>query len=180
MYGNDHEYANSRLEQTVVVYDGKPVFVTCVQRGMTATVSYLDSIETFFKVKVDELDLHPVRLGYCNRGGAVAYLMRKPMRRDWRQGLRFGNFTAIGDFPAEALSYKDVGQVILGKYPTFAKVLEEITKKRVHSMAWCREWAIDSGLRLWHKRNVVGTIEDGKPVLNAESHFLREALEEVL
>lgn len=190
MYGDDYEYADSRLAGTIVTLDGQPVYVHKVGVKMVANVSYLSTFDNMIKCDAKQLDLHPVKLGYCNLGGGLAYLMRKPMRRDYKQGLRHGNFTSSGDFPAEAIGYKQLGDVILGKYPTFGEVFKVATGvakslnpfKPVTKMglAWCREWAMTSGGVLCYKGNDVGKLLANTPTLNEDYVHLRQALEEAL
>lgn len=180
MYGNDYEYANSRLEGTVVRLKGKPVYISSVGQEMTANVSYLTSIEEIFKVTVDELDLKPVPLGYCNRRGSTSYLMRMPMRRDWRQGTRIANMRAEGAFPPDVLAYKELDPVIRGEYPTLKECLEFVGQRGGRTMAWCREWAVGSDSQLFHKSELVGSIVDGVPTLDKTNSYLSQALGEVL
>lgn len=178
MYGKDHEYAHSRLEQTVVSLNGEPVFVMTVKRGMLVTYSTLKDMTTYLTCRVDDLDLRPVKLGYCNHVRGVSYLMRMPMRRDWRQGLRFGNFIGVG-FDVRHLAYTDLYDVIKGNYPTFAQVLVKLKSGEVKTLAWCRAWAM-SKTDLFYKGQKVGSIVANKPVLNDDNLYLREALEESL
>lgn len=178
MYGKDHEYAHSRLEQTVVSLKGEPVFVMTVKRNMVVTYATLKDLTTFLTCCVDDLDLKPVKLGYCNNARGISYLMRMPMRRDWRQGLRFGNFTGIG-FDVRHLAYHDLYNVIKGVYPTFAQAVTSIKRGEAKALAWCREWAIDK-TNVYHKGQRVGTLVDNKPVLNDDCTYLREALEEAM
>lgn len=180
MYGNDYDYANSRLEGTIVRLEGKPVFITNVTRGMKANVSYLTSIDDLFKVDVDDLDLKPVPLGYCNKDGTTTYLMRMPMRKDWRQGTRIANMCSRGHFRPYHLRYSDLEPVITGKYPTLKQALEFVLKKAGSSMAWSREWAVGFGNVLYYKSEPVGSIVEGKPTLEETNNYLSQSLEEVL
>lgn len=179
MYGKDHEYANSRLMETVVKLEGEPVYVANVVRGMLATYCSIKDMHQFKTCPVDDLDLKPVKLGYLNHPArGLNYLMRIPKRNDWRQGLRFGNFTGLG-FDVRHLRYEDLYDVIKGNYSTYAQALAAIKGKKVGSQAWCREWAMIGAL-LVYKGTPVGKIIAGKPVLDEQNHYLREALEEVL
>ena len=183
MYGDDYEYANTRLAETIVRLGENPVFIHAVGIGMRVVYSLLSQIDEAEPKAVDlaELDLSPVKLGYINVRGGCDYLTRYPMRRDWRQGLRRGNFGAIGGvLDPMRINYKDLDKCIRGEYPTFAKVLAAKS-----SAAWHREWAIKKlpgeAPVLWYKgQKEVGTIEDGVPVLSGRFIYLREALQEVL
>lgn len=190
MYGDDYEYAASRLDGTIVTLEGQPVYVHSVGVKMVAIVASLKDVQALTQCDAKQLDLHPVKLGYCNMGGRTAYLMRKPMRRDYKQGLRRGNFTSVGDFVADEVEYTHLSDVILGKYPSFEQVLKLATgavknlnpfkKEAKSSMAWCREWAMSSEGVLYHKGDVVGSLRDNVPALDEDYTYLRQALEEAL
>lgn len=183
MYGDDYEYANTRLAETIVRLGEDPVFIHAVEKGMKVMYSRLDQMDEFDPqaIELAELDLHPVKLGYINVRGGCDYLTRYPMRRDWRQGLRRGNFGAIGGvLDPMRISYKDLDKCIRGQYPSFARVLAAKS-----SAAWHREWAVKKlpgeAPVLWYKgQKEVGTIDDGVPVLSERFIYLREALKEAL
>lgn len=190
MYGDDYEYAGSRLDGTIVTLDNKPVYVNKIGPKMVAVLSWLNSLDDTFKHDAKELDLHPVKLGYCNAYGTASYLMRKPMRRDYKQGLRHGNFFSLGEVHAERIGYQLLDNVIKGVYPTYEQVVETATGKvpqlnpfkavKVGRMAWCREWAMDTTGILLYKGKPVGNHVEGKNVLDDSHSYLREALEEAL
>lgn len=182
MYGKDHEYANSRLVETIVRKGKTPIFVVSVNRGMVVHYYRLDEVGAQLQTcDIDELDLHPVPLGYCNYNKFATYLSRIPMRRDWRQGLRKGNFTSQGDgYPGERIPYEALSQVIIGEYPTYPACLDAVRK--VKSMAWSRHWAVGNGLEVFYKggRSPVGKVEEGNVILIPSFSYLKEALQESL
>lgn len=181
MYGDDYEYANTRLAETIVRLGDDPVYVHMVEQGMRVVYQKLEDMDGDIKeVHIDELDLRPVKLGYINVRGGCDYLTRFPMRRDWRQGLRKGNFCAVGGvLDAMRINYKDLDRVIRGIYPSFDKAVS-----LKYSTAWHREWAVkkvDDAKLLWYKgQKIVGTIDDNGPMLNEKFIYLREALQEAL
>lgn len=179
MYGKDHEYANSRLTETVVKLEDEPVYVYAVKRGMLVDYAPIREINNIKKCQVDDLDLKPVKLGYLNHVRGLNYLMRMPKRNDWRQGLRFGNFTGLG-FDVRHLRYEDLYDVIKGNYQSFEQAIKALKSKAVRGQAWSRDWAIVENDCLAYKGRPVGALIDGKPVLTTENLYLREALEEVL
>src|ERR1700754_2631417 len=102
MYGHDYVYAQTRIQGTVlrVLATGEPVYVVQVSGdGRCACVpidlDWGDRNNNIY-LQVDELDMHPVPLGYVNCAGEATYLMRVPMRRDWKQGLRQENCWSSG------------------------------------------------------------------------------------
>lgn len=181
MYGDDHEYAASRLVGTVVRVDQEPVFVHEIRRGMKAVVCNLANLRENYVVDADKLNLEPVPLGMCNYSGVVSYLARVPMRRDWKQGLRKGNFVSLCGLDAGTIPPDVLGNVIKGVYPTFKECVDKIKKGEAKQMAWSREWAIDNDNNIIHKYDgVVGVLRKGIPDLKAEFMYLREALQEKL
>lgn len=180
MYGDDWSYANSRLGETIVRLKGVPVYIFQVGPGMSVKYSKLEEIDNPSFCLVDDLDLKPVPLGYCNYNKNACYLARIPMRRDWRQGLRRGNFASLSGHAAERIPYDTLGQVILGDYPTYKACLDAVRK--VKSIAWHRHWAVDNGLQVFYKgaTRPVGNVVDGVVQLNSRSHYLAEALSESL
>lgn len=177
MYGDDWEYANSRLEGTIVRLGEEPIFVHAVKRGMKAEVSTLINIYEPFEVNANDLCLVPVPLGMCNFGGIARYLSRIPLRRDWRQGLRRENFTcSVGDHAA--IPPDVLAAVIKGEYPSLATCLGET--KPGQSIAWHRHWAVTGEEKLMYKRSVVGTSKGGVLLLDKQFNYLAEALEEAV
>ena len=178
MYGNDWEYAHSRLQGTIVRLGEEPVFVHGVQPGMKALLAKLEDIYTDFYVNANELNLVPVPLGMCNFSNTISYLSRIPLRRDWRQGLRRENFKSSNInhalIPPEVLS-----QVIKGQYPSFEEALKKATDAGI-SVAWHRNWALSHDGKLFYKRDKVGTSKGGVLLLDKPFQYLAEALEEAV
>lgn len=187
MYGDDWKYAASRLDGTIVTHEGHAVYVEQVGQKMIAKIIGVRALEVggedYRRVKVNDLDLTPVKLGFCNFDNRVNYLARMPMRRDWRQGLRRGNFVSMCGHVAERIPYTKLADVIEGIYPTFEEVVKQL--KVNHSMAWCREWGLlgtKGDAMLLYKNDVtVGrwSKKEG-PILDAQYIHLRESLEEAL
>lgn len=180
MYGDDWQYADSRLNNTIVRYEGKGVFVNKVMKKGALITSLRGGDGNV--VNLDDLDLTPVKLGFANIGNAISYLTRMPMRRDWRQGLRVGNFTSVYGTPADLVNYNALADTIEGIYPTLQECVDSPARVL---RAWCREWAVgNSKLKnnrpLIYKNLIVGCVRDGNPELSGEFMFLREALQEVL
>lgn len=178
MYSDDWEYASSRLCETIVRLNGEPVYIYNVGPGMKAKYGTLDNLDQEKFCQVEELDLKPVPLGYCNFNKVASYLTRMPMRRDWRQGLRRGNFVSLNGIAAERIPYDCLYQVIKGDYPSFAAALE--ASKKVKSIAWHRHWSVDCKGDVFHKGHYkpVGRVVNGTVELHSPSTYLMEALKE--
>lgn len=180
MYSDDYEYANSRLTETIVRLNGEPVYIYKVMAGMKTDYTTLDNMGEMKRCLTGELDLKPVPLGYCNYNKAACYLTRIPMRRDWRQGLRRGNFASLSGTNADRIPYEALRQCILGDYPSFEGAVEAV--KKLSSIAWHRHWAIDNKGQVLYKGGThpVGVLDNGQVVLASKYHYLKEALKESL
>ena len=180
MYGDDYAYASSRLAGTVVrLLDGTPIIVEDVHPKMRVTAVKLDKMDELIEVQLKDLNLKPVPLGMSNYNGQTTYLCRKPMRRDWKQGLRAGNFTSLFGYPAEIIPPSELSKVIRGEYPTFKDALVMLKKKGVNSVAWCRGWAADRAGNVYYKGvQGVGTVVDGNIILQDRYQHLRESFME--
>lgn len=178
MYADDYEYANSRLTETIVRLKGEPVYVYKVGPGMKTDYSLLNEMHVMKQCKTEELDLKPVPLGYCNYNKNACYLSRIPMRRDWRQGLRRGNFASLSGMNADRIPYEALKQCIIGEYPTFTAALEAV--KKLKSIAWHRHWCVDANNQVFYKGNgrPVGVVSGTDIVLSSKYQYLKEALKE--
>ena len=185
MYGKDYPYAQSRIQGTIVRIEktGEPVFVAYVSAlGKCSCVpiekDWGDSENNVY-LQVDELDMHPVPLGYVNCAGEATYLMRVPMRRDWKQGLRQENCWSSGR-RFSMIPMKDIKNCIMNRFPTFEKCLVDVEgSKKLKTIAWHRHWAVNGHMQVLYKNNeVVGCVEDGQVVLDKPFFYLKEALQE--
>lgn len=188
MYDKDYEYANSRLEGTIVRNGKHPVLVRCVNPDGTVDV------ETVVTGKrrsfhLDELNLASPPLGMTNTRSGAIYLARKPMRRDWRQGLRSNNITCLTG--NQEITTRLIYSAIRGSYPKLGVAIDDCMTNEI-SVAFHREWSVSWDDR---RREVVlnykwygaaGTIDpetymyelkDGPDYLFTH---LREALDEVI
>ena len=174
MYGEDFDYANTRLAGTIVRLNGKAVEVGNVNDGDGLAHYLCLSDDSEGSVDYRKLDLEPVPLGFINLGGRALYLTRVAKRNDWRQGVRGRTISGLREgYSKEALS-----RTIEGMYPTFREAKGSIEKSEVDSVAWCREWAVNKLGRLQYKRTVVGKIVGGTPLLINEYGYLQGSLDE--
>lgn len=181
MYGRDFDYAENRLSGSIVrlVDSGEPIQVVDIDHTGRCRFFHLDGrdSEPVF-CNLNDLNVRPVPLGYVNCGKSVAYLMRVPKRRDWKQGLRRNSCYSSGqDF--EDLHGVAIRNCILGRYPTFDRAVN-ITlgdKPTRNDTAFSRHWAINSrGWVLYKNHMKVGVIEGGAVKLDSEFLYLREVL----
>lgn len=186
MYGKDYPYAQSRIQGTVVrlLKNGEPVYVVYVNAygscGVTPIEEDWGDHDKTVVVHVDDLDLHPVPLGYVNCAGEATYLMRIPMRRDWKQGLRQENCWSSGRRFMQ-IPMKDIKNCIMDRFPTFDKALKDVSEsvRKIKIIAWHRNWAVStSGQVLYKNHEIVGGVIEDKIVLNPSFQYLKEALAE--
>lgn len=177
MYGEDWEYADSRLSDTVVCHNGRPFYVHRILQGMVALgIDLVHNKDA--SVPAIELELTPVKLGYCNFNRKAYYVCRIPSRR-YKQGLRKDNMScrALSGAPAR-LEYSQLTNTIIGVFPDFQKCVANVAN--LHSMAWHRDWAMDkAGCVYYRGTDIVGHIVEGKVVLATQFTHLKEALAEV-
>ena len=149
---------------------------------MRARVVYLrDDNEA--TVLIDDLNLEPVPLGYINYDGSAYYVARKPMRNDWRQGLRTANMAFIGNEGFYQIPTKELRETVLEMYPTVEKVKEMFKANIVKARAFSRDFALqrqpDGDDLISYKGKLVGKM-NMLPIRNEQYKYLTEYLQEVL
>ena len=180
-------YAQSRLVGTIVRVKGKAAYIDQIS---AKRVSYTDWITGGAEeAKPEEMDITPVPLGYCNTMKVTPYLVRYPVRQDWKQGLRHKTLKTICNHDikvtSEMIPWADVFKTINGEFPKFEEVLKIIHDNRgvVRSMAYSRDFAIYSDKTVWYKEQfAIGTVEDidatdGIVSIREEFEWVRDAFE---
>jgi hypothetical protein len=184
----DYNYAYQRLVGTIVMYADRPVMVNNIDDEMIAHIKDLITGEGKYAKYDNDFDITPVPLGYCNIKKSAYYLSRSPMRKDWKQGLRAQTVRAVlsglGHVPFEELPNSALGLTIMNVYPSFEEVVELVTKKKYHTIAFNRSFAVDENLNIWHKGvRKIGTIIDAATkayTLSDDYFWAKETLEEAL
>lgn len=182
------EYARSRLVETIIRLKGSPVMVLGVSgKDSDITVEYNDLLNdgVYGMAALSDCDLNPVPLGYVNHKRSSHYIMRTPMRRDWRQGLRMLNLVDAEGAQPRLVSYASIGQTILGKFPSFKLSLEMLSTKSLKnkSIAFHRDFAIDcEGLMEYKGTFAAGKIDmtTGSVMMNDNAGWLAEAFDEAM
>ncbi len=185
-YGDDHEYADSRVRGTVVMHDGEPVHVDNVFRhdetGVpTAVIRHIVTGKSS-AVDLKSLDLEPFNLGYVNYANSASYICRAPMRRDYKQGMRHQNIKSQYGYRSCDIPFAGFYDTIMNKFPPYGVCLNLVGKKGIESWAWHLNWAVDNKGNLLHKfGEIVGTVQHNTtPVLFDTYKHLQESLEETL
>lgn len=179
------EYAASRLVETIILYDGQPVMVNTV--GITGgeitlvVTSLLEDSDPFL-VYLKDCDINPVSLGYVNHKKRSYYIMRAPMRRDWRQGLRMLNIVDAEGQNPRLIPYRTIAQTIMGKFPSFKSSLERLNgKEKIEQMAFNRDFAITrEGDMKYKSLFTIGKVDmtNGNVLIGDNFNWVREALDE--
>lgn len=175
---DDHNYANSRIMDTIVMHKSIPVRVVGVKHNMEVIVTSPLKRKGGRRMVVpcSELNLLNFRLGFLNRDGRAYFLARRTLRYDWRQGLRPANVYSQG---MDEVDYKDIAKVLLQRYPSFQSALLAV-REGADSMAWCQDFMIDKKHDIYWRFDHVGVFAAGEVVLCAKFTFLKECLEEVI
>jgi hypothetical protein len=181
VYYDNVEYAAKRLDNTLIRKDdGTPFFVydTFLKEGKVVCVGKNMITTERGQEDLSGLDLTPVPLGFANLGGKMVFACRRPMRRDWKQGLSVNNLILYGA-DKQGFSFDALIPTILNNYPTFTECLTYVKKTRNRSMAFSRDFGLTSkegGPHLIYRKYPVGTIIEGVPVLTPEKFFLEQHL----
>lgn len=135
---DDGEYANTRLEGTLVRHKGRAVLVLRVKEDLRAVIEDLEKEDTT-EVCIDDLNLQSPPLGFVNVGSHCLYLARRPMRRDWRQGVRPNSVRALVG-RVERLSTREIASCINGVFPSVDEALQIL--KEQPSVAVSRDFML--------------------------------------
>jgi len=179
---------NMRLSDSIIRYQGKPIYVEGVAEDRVVIGTYLDGSGSVRKTMDDrDWDPSPVPTGYVNREGRCYYVCRRPTRR-WKQGLHRDNvevYSYEGSGSRGIINSAAFADTVLGNYPTLEEVLDNVRSRRWSSGAWTRKFALcreeQTGL-LWlmHRNNKVGWVQDNSPVLGENAQYLVEELQEAV
>lgn len=191
-YDKDLEYVTRRLNGTVLfrMEDKAPICILNVidefDKESSSYKANMIEIATGkqYQAPLATLSMEPPKVGFLNFNGRATYVFRRPVRK-YRQGLHMEQLvsykTSVRDLPP----LYDVLWVptYTNNYPTFEEACQKITKDRIRSVAFARDFAIgydNKVLELYYQDTTVGRVQDGVPVLDAKYHFLTEKLQQDL
>jgi hypothetical protein len=184
MYANDNvEYARNRLNDTIITHQGKAVTVIDVNKQGAKKPLQIISTEILtgnaIVDSIDNYDLTPVKLGFVNSNEAVGYLARKPLRHDWRQGLRAQQIVIpYSSTPDFFIDFQDVAKTIEGIFPT----IEEIRGMK-GMRAFSRDFCVDQKNDIYYRAfGKIGNFIDKTRnfLLDAKFFWVEERLKEVV
>ena len=166
MYTDDIEYIRGRLVDTIVRYGDEPVMIDAISpsRGrFMVTCTYLkDDVQEVYPLSQFNLESAP--LGYINAHGEANYCVRKPMRHDWRQGIRAANLTFVSgddtDHSKEVdLPLRPLRDTIVGEYPSFKEAQRRLKEDGDNLVAFSRDFALGKDKTIHYKGSKVGSYE---------------------
>lgn len=174
-------YARSRLEGTIIRYGDEPIMVQGV-RGVGRTIYVIGTIlsnNQTIDIPLKDCNLTPVPLGYINMGERAFYTMRMPMRRDWRQGLRFLNLIDVEGRQFNGAGYESLVNTIKGVYPSFTEAVEDTVDNI--SRAFHRDFAIKNNGNILYKGLVdVAKWDRESGTFSITKEWVRESLDEAV
>ncbi|QDP53360.1 MAG: hypothetical protein Unbinned6805contig1000_22 [Prokaryotic dsDNA virus sp.] len=163
------------LEGSIVLYKSRPAMVESVGReckgGFIIKIYLLRGKGSLITTRTTDplLSLDSVRLGYYNDGTRAIYLKRNPIRY-YKRGVNSNNVST-------GYSINAVINAVKGNYPSFNEALKNVSDGSILSVAFSRNFAVDSK-HLYFKGRVVGK-NLGKDVkLLRKLTFLNRELQE--
>ena len=186
MYYDDLDYARRRLEATLVrLKTGEPFFVERVylEADGIFCVGNNYANEGHQILSLRDIDLTPVPLGFVNTSADAIFTCRKPMRRDWKQGLSLNSLVSYPVTKGQVIqNFKLLKQPIFNQYPDINRALSLLSAKKM-AAAFSRDFALvksENEVRLRYRIYDVGKYEDGRVILNPDKFFLEQHLNETV
>lgn len=156
--GND---TAMRLDKTLALYKGKPVFVTCggeTRNTVTVTPLGVRKRGTLVDVTSDDFQYTGLELGYINFEGSALYLAREPQRRQ-RAGISLNTISSPNLYIADVFNSKSMSKCIMGEHPSFREAVEWVEEGEKYSVAFHRHMAVrlnNNLIELLHRDQMVG------------------------
>lgn len=203
-----HEEITMRLQNTIVLYDKEPVYITRIQAGGQEGDDGKEIARVYFRslpftgkdgkaevrkyLSSRNFDLSPFKMGYFNHKGEAHYASRAPVRQN-KQGLS-DNSVSFTDYAgrnsrnmgfATMVASQGFVDMVHNKYPSFKEAGDLLGDKDTSSVAISRSFAfhIDhdlDALLLRHKGVKCGIAMKSDKALKIppKFHFLREEMED--
>lgn len=153
-----------RLEGTMVLYGGQPVYV----EGVDAN-NFLSCIDPFamdeppkrYPVTDEAFEFRDIPLGYTNYNGQVASYSSRTANRQYKQGLNARNVKLGAGFRGrfnEAENLRQVARLITGSsLRTFQDCVEN---KRYRKLAFSRNFALGRDGQIFYREMPVGLYDE--------------------
>lgn len=171
-YGDDYEYASTRLKGSIVFLKDDPIYVMAIGGDGIIKYTNLGGKEPYL-THLKELVLTPPTLGYVNTDMKSVYFKRLPLRQ-YRQGLSWDSLKRDG---AKA---SDLRKCLKNIYPSFQNCVDEVWNREVFSRAFSKKFSVttDSSkssespkLKIMFKDNVVGIFNTKLETLDLQQNF---------
>lgn len=177
--------ANRRLAGTVVLRNGRPIYVHGIVGNFEAVCLEMPFLAREVRVPLADLDYRNLRLGYVNYQGEALYLRRQPTRR-YKQGLNSENVVIPPMKPGKKASWgtltKDAGVIdnLSGAYPTLPEAIRMLRSGKHISVAFDRNFAVEKSnldlIFLMYRGEETGYSERGERFILPEKFtHLRES-----
>lgn len=187
MYSSDDpDYARQRLVNTIIMHNGKAVVVTNIKRIAANKPLEVSAQEILtgdlVADKIVNYDLTPIKIGFINHGRECAYVTRKPLRNDWRQGFRWSQ--AVVHYASGGVLYENVNiaKAAENLYPEIDEI-REMVRRRGGTLAWCHNFALNNAEQIFYRGfGKIGELVDrtNKYILDNEFSWVEERLKKVL
>jgi hypothetical protein len=187
----DLQYAHSRLVETTILHQRAATLIHKVTLGNKGKLR-LHGVELRANKEVadyiDNFDYEPPQLGFSNvpGHGTALYWMRKPMRKDWKQGIRNNNVYSPNNIGMR-FDPRLCLDALEGIYPTLDECIKMNERAVGHGFrnshsAFSRHFAISNDMKLCYKTHgQVGQLDaNGNYLINAGFEWVEEVLQETL
>lgn len=162
----------------LVSYKGQIVYVSRVFEDKRVKIMFMDSRLTD-TIVFDRKDFSVIksRLGMVNVCDSVVYMSRIPVRK-MGIGINKGNINTSllpVQYPQgkedtlyciRSLTQEGILHTLQGKYPTFKKALQKVKNERPRTIAFDRQFAVDSDGAIYYKTYYVGAIPEGSETVS--------------
>ncbi len=175
------QYLNNLVE-----YKGSIVYVTRVFEDKRVKIFFLDSrLTETVQFELGHFSVIKKRLGMVNVCDAVIFLSRIPVRK-MGIGLNKGNIQtdllpinypqgkADTVYLIQSLTYEGILKTLTNTYPSFKQALNKVKKDKPATVAFDRQFAVDSDGAIYYKTQFVGSLPEGK-TLTSEIVFHKDA-----
>ena len=184
MYYNDgnEEYISRRLKNTYVLNtDGKVVYVSKVFKLNGQMYASVLNTEGPINVKLEQLDLSPIKLGWINYNKDCSFFMRMPIRGAYQQGTSDRNTITIGngDVCFSMLDFKNIQNTSDNIYPNLYTAIKKVDTLNYTKVAFSRNFAVSKN-EIFYKGYQVGYREGQKITFNNQNKYLESILDKVV
>jgi hypothetical protein len=195
MFNNDAKYAASRIvntylplkENNELVYIANLICAKDNSLDKSTIIGYDRKGRMEVNLSINDFKFSVGKLGYVNSEyEGASYLVRIPLRRDYKQGLRANQLglqrnTSLSSISSDWLTDNSakISDCLAGKYNTVDNIIE-LVEEVDHDIAFSKNFAISEKYNLLYKGFTVGKVtKDDKLKLDFKFNFLEQELAKV-